>query len=87
MCVCVISDVLCEGATFVEGPACEQVSAVGKSRAARAEGLVLAAAGFGTRLAARPPGRPHRAAAGVQSEAPWDRLTARILVPRQVAAF
>lgn len=71
--------------TFVEGPASQNVSPVGKTGSSGADGLVLRRAGFGTLLAVDAPGRTHRAAAHVHPVPAGKRLAALVLVPLHVA--
>lgn len=71
--------------TFVERPAGQNFSSVGKAGPSGADGFVLGGGWFGTLLAVDAPGRTHRTAAHVDAVSPRQRLAALVLVPLQVA--
>lgn len=71
--------------TFIEGPASQDISSVGKARPPGTDSSVLWSTGFGTLLAVDTPGSTHWAAAHVHSVSPVQRFTTFVLMPLHVA--
>lgn len=70
--------------TFIERPAGQDISSVGKARPSGTDGSVLRWAWFGTLLTVDTPCRTHWTAAHVHTVSPWQGLATLILVPLHV---